>query len=607
MMSENTRQNPFHVLTPESLSASEAVDLFVEVPDFRKIYDLGHTMLNGPRGSGKSMLFRYLMPDCQMRVHGRTLDQLPFFAVLVSIKNTYPNLTELRRLADSMAQVILSEHALTSYVAASLFKTVRQSLPDATKECWIEPVRQLRDEIRTLLLRAGMTSDALPPTVAPEMGVTDILNDCADMCDNAYLAVSLYAKRIAFEGSGLPYNGPLCDYLSFLYPIIESLQALPFFPSGPTYLLIDDADYLTQDQTRVLNSWLTTRTQHVVNIKVSTQNTYKTLATVNGLPIRSPHDFQEINIADIYTTRHGTYQNNVREILHRRLARAEIDVDLPSFFPKDEDQEAAIAAIENEIRVWWELGFGRGNRVEDDVMRYARPTYMKRLAGTSKSSSSYSYAGFNQLIHLSSGQVRYVLHPAAMMYDEQRARNSNGDVQRIDPSVQNAVQQRCSEDLMYKEFDDLVRDPDVGRPGAPIPPSGHPNRVMKLRNLVAVLGGIFRRKLLSDDAERRVFSAAISGDLEPDVEDIFELGVAYGYFHKSSIGNKEGTGRTRLYIMSRRLAPHFRLDPSSFAGYQFITCEALRSAMRSPSRVLTSVRQRGIEEIANPRQRGLDL
>ena len=57
--------NPFTVKTPEGLAAAEAASLFVDVfTDFYKIRDPGHAMLNGPRGSGKSMMFRYLEPDC---------------------------------------------------------------------------------------------------------------------------------------------------------------------------------------------------------------------------------------------------------------------------------------------------------------------------------------------------------------------------------------------------------------------------------------------------------------------------------------------------------------------------------------------------------------
>ncbi len=59
--------NPFTVQTPEDIPAEEAYGLFVPVfGDFPKIPGTGHVFVNGPRGCGKSMIFRYLQPDCQL-------------------------------------------------------------------------------------------------------------------------------------------------------------------------------------------------------------------------------------------------------------------------------------------------------------------------------------------------------------------------------------------------------------------------------------------------------------------------------------------------------------------------------------------------------------
>ena len=54
-------ENPFQITTPEDLDAQKTVSLFVDVfTDFPKIIDPGHVFLIGPRGVGKSMMFRYL-------------------------------------------------------------------------------------------------------------------------------------------------------------------------------------------------------------------------------------------------------------------------------------------------------------------------------------------------------------------------------------------------------------------------------------------------------------------------------------------------------------------------------------------------------------------
>ena len=89
--------------------------------------------------------------------------------------------------------------------------------------------------------------------------------------------------------------------------------------------------------------------------------------------------------------------------------------------------------------------------------------------------------------------------------------------------------------LMTSEFDKLADDEvteDVSVSG------GAPafiERKQRLHNLIQTLGGTFKLKLLSDDAERRVFSVAISDEPKADVVDMFELGVKHGYFQKSTI------------------------------------------------------------------------
>src|SRR5260221_124016 len=123
MIADLKRPDPFIVHTPESLPAKDTVELFVDVfADFYSVRNPGHSFLHGARGSGKSMIFRYLEPDCQQIVHGQRLENLPFYSVYVPIKN-FGSLTELGRL-DKHANYTLNEHWLTLYVGACVFQSL---------------------------------------------------------------------------------------------------------------------------------------------------------------------------------------------------------------------------------------------------------------------------------------------------------------------------------------------------------------------------------------------------------------------------------------------------------------------------------------------------
>jgi hypothetical protein len=591
--------NPFKVLTPEDMDAADVQALFVDVfTDFYKILDQGHTMVSGPRGCGKSMMFRYLLPDCQRLARGCALRQLPFCGVLVSIKNTAPNLTELHRLETQHADAILNEHILTVFVASKVFSSLASAAADVGTEHSAATNGFINTVLAPRLIMAGWSQSL---SIEPDILPAEVFAQCASIFDRLYVEVNQYTRRLAIAPEHpLPYSGALCGYLDFLFPVLQGLRSLPFLADGPFFLLIDDADYLNRTQTRVLNSWVSTRTAGDVSIKISTQLRYKTLSTIAGPAIQSPHDFQEINIADVYTSSRSLYSKRVEAIVRKRLMRggwAEIDADPRSFFPPDQEQEEKIRALAKKIKDAWPDS-GKGYRADDDVARYSRPEYIKSLAGQSKSTSSYSYAGFDQLVHISSGLIRYFLEPAAQMYDEERARIEHAPVRSIRQGIQDVVIRAESERLMFSEFDKMVEDEATYAANHAATETLENVQVVteQLRNLLRVLGNTFYQKLISEDSERRVFSVAISGAPDPELIRVFDMGVRYGYFHRSSIGNKDGTGRTRLYVLTRRLAPHFNLDPSSFAGYLFVTNNILFDAMHNPDKTLRKIKEAGVSQ-----------
>ena len=584
MNSDFLRNNPFKVFTPEDMEAADVHALFVRpFTDFNKIQDPGHTMVNGPRGCGKSMIFRYLLPDCQCLALEKKLVEIPFLAFLISIKNTVPNLTEFRRLQDLHADVILSEHFMTVFIAAKVFQAIgKLDLPE-DEGFFADSKRFVEGSFMPRLRNCGGKIWKLDRDTKTARGVFEELTR---VCDGLYSEVVQYARRLAFQSDMIPiYDSALCGYMDFLFPILQDLRQLPFLPTAPIYLLVDDADYLSHPQTIALNSWISTRTQGEVSIKISTQLRYKTYDTATGLPIQSPHDYQSIDIADIYTTRRGRYLNRAEEIIGLRLRSAGVQASPREFFVPDVEQEKRIVEIANNFREQWP-DTGRGNRPGDDALRYARPEYIRSLGGPSKSRSTYSYAGFEQLVHISSGLVRFFLEAAAVMYDEQRSRNPGEPVVSISPGIQNGVVRDEADRLMLSEFQRIGQQGDVEL-----------SQMGRLYNLIQWLGGTFFLKLVSNDSERRVFSVAISGKSSKEIDDVFDLGVRYAYFHRSSIGNKEGTGRTRLYVLTRRLAPYFSLDPTTFAGYLWITGDMLCEAMENPEKLVRRMKSQGVLEV----------
>lgn len=590
-------KNPFQITTPEDLTAQTAVSLFVDVfTDFTKITAPGHVFLTGPRGVGKSMMFRYLQADCQCLVknlevgESKTVEfsEIPFVGIYIPIKNWSLIKTELKRLEDRHASEIFNEHLMVTRIAAEVFNSL------ASNEHAVRDVKanSLFEYYKTMVI--PFTGNDLE-TEQGALSTKEIFLKIKEKMNAAYVEASQYTKKLSFQSTLPTYSGPLFDYQDFLVPLLSGLSTVDGFSEGTVFLLIDDAHFLSEVQTRILNSWIATRTSGKVSLKVSSQYNYKNYYTVTGDTIDSPHDFVEIDLTSVYTTdsRTSNYKKRISNIVKKRLELIGIDAAPEQFFPADIEQEEKIKKIAEEYRQKFDKGEGRGHYRDDDAYRYARPDFIKSLAGKSKSSSSYSYAGFDQLVHLSSGIVRYFLEPAYIMYSKtvsDRTDNKDKIVKEISPSVQSEVVRKEAENFLFSELDRYKK-------------GGHPNAVPKedlekLSNLVEGLGGLFRQILLSERSERRVFSIAVSDELTEDVEHILDIGVNFGFFHRSTIGrkNRKSGGRTKLYIMNRRLAPLWNLDPTGFAGYLFIKNDVLREGIFNPQSLLSRIERTGVLE-----------
>ena len=588
---EIKNNNPFEIKTPETNSAEDILELFVDVfPDFWQVKEIGHTFLNGPRGSGKSMMFRYMMPDCQMLKTGNKACDLDYFAVYVGVKQTNINNTELERLSNH-ATLIINEHLLSTFVIANVLGSIRQTFN-------IE-LNNYTDEIRSFY------RDTFVGVVVQSGFEGDIDVKCDD-CDGDSLFLRMirvvesmeqeckkYCNRLALNRDlATPYTGALTDFVDFVLPIIKGLKQITLFPQGkPFYILIDDAGYLNLAQTKVLNTWVSYRSTKDICLKISAQLDYKTHLTANDKRIDAPHDYSEINISTVYSSKTSDYNDRIKEIVRKRLEKyLNLKIEPEIFFPQDIEQEKAIDAIyqkllrDNEDP---ERPYASG----DAARRYARPDFIKDLQKNHKSGFTYSYAGFDQLVAISSGIIRYFLAPAQEMYSVMVAKNPNTDIREIAPGVQDEVIKRYSDNFLQGQFDEIRKD------------QGMKNFTLekadKLYNLVDSLGELFHVILVSNASERRVFSVALTDSPDEELYEILDMCEHYGYIHKRTIGNKDGTGKNRMYVLSRVLSPHFKLDPMSFAGYKFMDSATLKIALTSKKKFLQIMSKGIAQEIPN--------
>jgi len=593
-MNEIIRKNPFAVQTPEGMKAEDVIDLFVEVfSDFYHVPNPGHTFINGPRGSGKSMMFRYMLPDCQKLKLKKKINEIKYFSIYVPIKKTSINIADLGRL-ESHGNILVNEHLLTMFVAINCFKSFADYFDgfDGNEIKYVNLLKSFyNDDFISLVKFTGYTGEIA--SLEKQENIKSIFLKIHNVFNRIYHESLKYVRDLALSTDLSPYSGAICGYLDFLFPLLSKLKMLPLFPDSPIFLLIDDADNLNDTQKKVLNTWVSYRTSSEISLKISTQLNYNTFRTISGSTIDSPHDYSEVNIAAVYTSNKNKYRERVKEIVNKRLANAKINVDAEDFFPVHEKQEKRIREIYEKIKNEHPTK-GKGNRPTDDAYRYATSEYIKKLL-SGRSSHTYCYAGFKELVHISSGIIRLFLDPAAMMYSEMMAKDTSDDkvIDHIDPLVQNDVIREYSNQFMFQEFEKIKKDEETQNTGDQ---KHFLSKTDMLKNLILGMGGLFHKILISDRAERRVFSIALNDTPDEELSEVLNLGIQYGYLYESSISNKTKTGRSKLYILSRRLAAYFTLDPSSFAGYRHMNSSALKNALTNPQQFIKTMLKEKEEE-----------
>ncbi len=572
--------NPFVVESPEKLRPDQIVALFVkEYTRLETVKQRRHTFIWGSRGSGKSMLLRFLEPKCQAIAEG-SYDAVfkqpdPFLAVYCPGKEGHFNKSEFDHI-DSSTATILSEHLINISVAFNVITSLFEQFPAGFLE---------KGESSKLVAAATRLFD--PAAVAgsvKEAGAgtdpkTDPLGWFGQLLFAENRKINSFLRDKCLKGGRATYKGATSGYHDFLLPFLRLVSGLRSLKNASVYILFDDADRLTKVQQTIVNNWIANRDQATLCVKVSAQReSYKTYNTPRGGLIEQPHDFSEVDVEELYTTRKTDYYKKIKLISERRLTLSAIPTkSIDEFLPASASEEQLFEQVKEETAREWE-SHQRQDK-SDYVYRYAKARLFQKLKAKKLDKS---YAGFQNLVDLSSGIVREFLEPCYLMFDTLVAQGrSAAEIDQIPVELQNRVINQYSKDVLIDRIEDIKKD--LSHSGSSLPD--------RLRTLVESLGRVFYNLLHDPDSRQpRLFSFAITGQIPEELAEVLRLGVRYRFFlPPSSQGSKAGGGQVPLYVLNRRLCPAFKLDPSGFEGRLTISPEQLRIACEDPNRF---VRQR---------------
>ena len=540
--------NPFELVTASKLRAEEAAVLWCDDRRLERVRGRETCFIHGNRGTGKSMLFRILQHDCQTILF--PTEEPRFLSVYFPVRDSDLMIEELDLIQSHRQVSALSESHLILLIFRQLLGILRDNDTFLAEDVQARFTRLLRERIGTIYEFSEVSEPAIDWSVYGS--VVEAMIDVVDR-ETTRLVNHISRQLVSAERG---FNGPLFLFDGLLGPIADFF----FDTVGRTlFFLIDDADDLPRSHTVVLNSWIARRRRSAV-FKVTTMYAYKTYETRSGSRIQEPHDFSQYDIATRYLDYESEdYVDLLGRICEKRLrqtGRKEIPgqpIDPYVFFPEDDRQTKRLEQLRSELSEEYGSKY-TGRAIRDNVYRHLTSEYMQRL-NERRALGSYRYAGFRTLAILSGGLVRDFIVCAQRMYDAAARTSEDGCVDHIEPRIQ---------DVVVREHADWILS-EVGV--AEKKRTGASRDWDEVKRLIGGLGAAFRRKMLSKDSERRVFSFAFQAAPSERVLRLLGLAVSEGYLVRGFIASKKGGGRRYLYVLSRRFAPAFSLDVSAYSGY----------------------------------------
>ena len=592
-------ENPFAVHSPDALKdvpAETIVKLFIsEHTQLDNVRERKHTFVWGPRGSGKSFMLRYLEPQCRFVEYDSPDDFLdsdqPFLGIYTPCKKGEIDKTELD-LLDERASQVISEHLLNLTVAEETLSTLSTQFP--TDYFDHEDCIKFT-EIVTGLFDSGSIATSQEYASERYDQEENPFDWLQELFTSEKRQVSHYLRELSLNQDA-KYTGATSGYHDFLLPLMGSVQDLVRRPDVPIYVFIDDAFHLFEEQQEVVNTWIANRDQSTLCIKVSSsRERYETFETTGRGVIELTHDYTELDFEELYTNEARQYSKKVRGIVEKRLELSNAPTtDVDEFLPPREFETNLLEDIKEDLKEEW-LEEGKPGRRSDYISRYAKARLFQELAD---GKTGKMYSGFDEIVHISSGVVRNFLEPCQLMFNEvKRGGKEASDIKSIPPSTQNEVLKQNSEDFLKQAPQKIAKNL----------PEEELQYLDDLQTLVRSLGQLFYERLHDENSrEPRMFSFTVNGEIQTgsDLSKVLDLGKRVRYFKDRTYSTKDGGGREDWYILNRRLAPMFKLDPTGFQGRMSLTPELLKIGCEDTDEFVR--RRLNIDEHQKPLNRFLE-
>ena len=562
-------QNPFWRIRAENFTdAVTFVNLF---EDPEKTYDQmissKPTFIEGGRGSGKTMLLKSVRAPFITSIHSvKSFNdpKIPYFGVYQRASRATYSLSEETDAIDSVESKII--------FIDQLILRLGQSILSELKDCRKNKIPVIDDDIEEKISKIISSSLRLPEETSTfdstEILVREQISQITD-----YVRDKIRKTKAEYTVKSLDQ-----ETLDFMCKRV--IESIPELHNRYICFLIDEYENFNENQKIVLNTLVKFNEGTSYTFKIAAKKTaFNISQTLENQPLQEIHDYEKMDMDfDISNTEQKKrFSNHVIKICERILKEAkfencnieEILEDRSEYFKINSKTLDGFTKeqIMNEIKSLY-----YSNKKPWDSLTKIQLDYLYSHYGVSaeyrlSKNKPKSYAGFDDFVTFSSGNLRIFVELCGMAYIFAiRDKIDSKQGEKISFKNQTKAIEKISDYHLW----DIQDIPVVGR---------------AIQKLVNDLGDILREKLITHfyEPESSLISISNPDDLglkvtlpncekQHTLQEIVDICIMYSIFHEhgSRMGRrgKSGYGTSSYdYVLNRIYAQTLKISPRPMSSY----------------------------------------
>jgi hypothetical protein len=325
----------------------------------------------------------------------------------------------------------------------------------------------------------------------------------------------------------------------------------------PIYYLIDNADYGCDLIHKNLNNLIKIRSYNYC-LKIAIQR--GKIWNMSDLDVT--HDYIQFNIDEINTNTRSIYMRKIENITWNRLKSHGINKSGYDFFPTYVEEDKLEKEIDKKLRIEYRKKYqnesdtkkkrtSEKRYVDNHISKYKRVELFRQCTN-----KRYSYAGFKNLIQISSGVVRQFLSLAFDLYAGELKKTQNKNTNR--PKIE-SIPYLSQKDGIQKFSDNLLLSNTLKKIEGEDIDETKKQVYNDLYNLIEGMGTYFNYRLYKTKTIQECsFSFTFYGEMDMQIKDLINLGIIENLFQTQIIADG-GTKMTK-YSINRGLCPRYLLD-----------------------------------------------